>query len=480
MIEVNRNSMVIRNVDTEGKDFKSLEKGLSLYDPVTHRYEFHLYTLIESDIYMPSSIGPEELQKYFPKELITYNYLNTVKAKEISFQMKTEPRDDIQREALTFLKRMKTDNIKERLLSLETGKGKTFVSIATICYLRQRALIVADTVDLANQWKEQFLKHTTLTEDEIVILSGRDSVDKAKSNSDVKIYIAIHNTLNMILSDGNNDLNSLLHKLQIGVKVFDEAHVNFGNICKIQSLTNTNYTIYLTATPNRSNYKEDFLFRKMFNKIPKFDANKSITKERYHKVVMCKFNSHPNDKMQIKVKTKYGFSLNRWAGYLTEDIQFKYYFATLNEIITKFKLIDRNIKVAIMLPTISLIEKTKEKLLELYPTLDLGVFIGEVNKKERASELNKLVILTNHKIFGKALDVPDLSVIINFVQLNSKVVLEQMIGRLRNNSGNANLFFDVTDTGYIYTRNMRTTRKRIFKKLVKEILEVDQEFGKDL
>ena len=37
-------------------------------------------------------------------------------------------------------------------------------------------MIIVDTVDLAEQWKREFINHTNLLSTDIVILSGQDAV----------------------------------------------------------------------------------------------------------------------------------------------------------------------------------------------------------------------------------------------------------------------------------------------------------------
>ena len=59
---------------------------------------------------------------------------------------------------------MKNDNVsRERFLSLETGTGKTYVTINIISKYKKKPFIVVDTLDLAEQWKREFFKSHRLT-----------------------------------------------------------------------------------------------------------------------------------------------------------------------------------------------------------------------------------------------------------------------------------------------------------------------------
>jgi hypothetical protein len=151
------------------------------------------------------------------------------------------------------------------------------------------------------------LKHTDLIEADIKILSGQDAVKKEKEETSGKIFIAIHRTLGNIISEDSNSLNSLMNKLKIGVRIFDESHVDFKNICAINSLSNVEYTLYLTATPSRSNFNDNTLYGKVFKKIPYFNGENNAS-EKYHSVVFYKINTYPNLETKLNIKTRYGFS----------------------------------------------------------------------------------------------------------------------------------------------------------------------------
>ncbi len=477
MIEASTDAMIIRDVDMSGTSFNRFKRDFSLYDPVTHSYEYSVFTVIgnddgepTADIHVPMTIGAEAASGYFPGQQLQVNKAAVPKSDKIEYSMTHQPRDDTQREALNFLCAIKHDKeMPHRMLNLATGMGKTYVTIATLSSLMRKAMIIVDSIDLARQWKDEFLNHTDLSADDILILSGMDSVDKARKGK-FKIFIAMHRTLGMMISQDQNAVNELMHDLRIGVRVFDECHQNFKNMCDINALSNVSYTIYLTATPARSNYREDYIYDRVFKYVPSYDGRKDQN-EKYHTVVLTKFNSHPTGIQQYAVKTKYGFSLPKWAQFISTPACYPYYEKALLTLFDRFNLIGKKLKVAVMLPTIDLIDKTKESLEKKFPEIGIGRFVGEVKKKDRKTELDNQIILTDQKIFGKAMDVPDLDCIINFVQLSSKVNLEQMIGRLRNNPGHYHVFIDCTDAGYTTCLNQQKGRKTFYRKRAKKIIE---------
>ena len=240
MIEVGRSSIVVRNIKKDSKELKIATSRFSVWDPVTHKYTLSAFFELGSDLYFPASIGIEPITACFPDKKVEMNLKNMARSKPISFNIVHPPRNDLQEKAIKFLLDMKKDeNCKERFLSLATGSGKTYITINIASKFRKRTLIVVDTLDLADQWKREFIKHSDLTEDSIGIISGKESVEKFLKEDKKSIYIAIHRTLANMISEDPNSINNLMRKLGIGLRVFDESHENFKNICNINS-----YNIY--------------------------------------------------------------------------------------------------------------------------------------------------------------------------------------------------------------------------------------------
>jgi len=471
MIEVGRNSIIVRNVDLKSEAFRKIKNRFSLYNKIQFKFDFSAFTIINKDLYFPASISLISIKGYFPEKQIIENYKSSAKTQQCLFNMIYPPRDDLQKKALVFLLKLKKDNKnRQRFLSLGTGSGKTFVSISFISAMKKNAMIIVDTLSLAFQWKREFLKHTDLKKEDIRILSGKETIEKEKEKHDGKIYIAIHRTLGNLISENKNSINSLMNKLKIGIRIFDESHVEFKNICLINSLSNVEYTLYLTATPNRSNFNDDNLYGKVFGKVPYFNGKEDAI-PKYHTVVLYKINSQPDLNTKLGIKTRYGFSSARWARYLENDA-YEIFFSSVEQLIEKFSLLKRNKKIAIVLPTISLIKKLKLDLEELYK-IDVGIFIGEIKKDKRIEELKKSVILTNASIFDKAIDVTDLEILINYTSFASVVKTEQIIGRLRYTKGQSAIFIDVTDYGFNECIKQSKIRKRFYKKKAKKIIEIE-------
>lgn len=465
MIEVGRCSIIIRNVDLESESFKRFEHSFSTYNKSYFRYENQVYKVLNKDVYLPSSVGVRALIKFFPNDKITFNTLTTAKFRNIRYIMKNKPRNELQEKAIKFIYTMKNDDgRRSRYLCLDTGRGKTYSTIAAISQYKMVPMIVVDREFLANQWKDEFLTHTNIKPERIKILSGKASVKEALEHpTDYDIYIAMHKTLQLIMDESPNSLNILMNKLMIGFRVFDEAHTNFTNIALINALSNVEYTLYLSATPLRSSFVERPLYEKVFSKIPCYDGTKIDDISHYIDFKLLQFDSHPDDKTRISciVKNK-GFSGAKWSHWITSSHN-EYFNQTTLFALQGIRAADGKKKTAIVLPTIEMIEMSK-KFIEESLNIKVGVLAGRMTDSEKEEAKESMIFLTTTQMFGKAMNVKGLEAIINFAPITSEVSLRQLAGRLRYNAGNDHIFVDATDIGFQECRRQSYIRTKFYKK----------------
>lgn len=475
MIEISRNSIVIRNVDLESKEYEKFFKSFSVYDEIYHKYFTNVITTIGNDVYVPSTISIKSIKNYFPDKELIYNFANTAKTAKINYVMKHRPRNDLQLEAIEFLSKMKNDkNIHQRFLSLATGSGKTFVSITMVGIIGLKTMIIVDRQELAEQWNREFINHTNIDPSRIKILSGKESIkDAIKNQKDYDVYIAMHRTLGMLLEEDSNSINALMNKLKIGFRIFDEAHLNMKNMCQINSLSNVEYTLYLTATPSRSGFRDETIYGRVFKLVPYYNGkdNEEIAQvTNFRDVILYKFNTNPSVDVKASCKTPKGFSCAKWARFI-EDEGYESFFTCLTDIFNNFKLIEKHKKVAIVLPTNDLISKTKNDFEALF-NIETGLYTGKTKKEDKTTERNKDIFFTTDKMFGVGLDKQDLEVLINFCPFSSAVKLEQMVGRIRYVQGKSHVVIDVTDVGFPSCKNQLRIRKKFYMKDAKSIKEM--------
>jgi superfamily II DNA or RNA helicase len=126
------------------------------------------------------------------------------------------------------------------LIEAPTGSGKTVAMLNAIGSLGKTALVVVPSKALAEQWKEEAIKHLGLTLDEIGLLQG--SVANWKGR---KIVIAvIHNLFQKEFTSDFYDY--------FGTVCWDEAHrLGAPEFAKTMPLFRARHRIAATATPTR-------------------------------------------------------------------------------------------------------------------------------------------------------------------------------------------------------------------------------------
>ncbi|MCK5020559.1 MAG: DEAD/DEAH box helicase family protein, partial [Candidatus Peribacteraceae bacterium] len=171
---------------------------------------------------------------------------------DIEIEHTVEPRNDRQRLAIDFLTNTDTGRLK-----LEPGSGKTVVSIASIANIKKRTIIFAHKDKLLGQWKDEILKFTNLTEDDI----GRLSTNKYEETLKKKIILSTPQVMAYAVDNDKTDFLRDICNCGIGNAIFDEAHVAVGP----EKFSHAALTLAckkmhgLSATPNRTDGNDDIV-----------------------------------------------------------------------------------------------------------------------------------------------------------------------------------------------------------------------------
>lgn len=454
-------------------DSAQLEYFFSVYDPVYHasfikgmQYDEETQTL-----YLPRGIDVSYVESIFCCTAVYDNVCDEY-VDVPPMKIKYLTRNDTQKQALRFtlgLYEYEYTKYKSQLsVNLVTGKGKTFITIATICASGSRAVIITSSIEWLNQWKAKIMEYTALGENDIYMLCGSPSVDKilCRNPLDYTIFLASHDTLQSYGENhGWSSIDTLFKYLRCGIKIYDEAHLYFDNICKIDFHSNTRKTLYLTATPQRSNKDENEIYQLYFKNIPSISLFNREVDAHAHYVAMF-FNSHPQPTDIQTCKNAYGFDRNKYTTYIVDRPNYRF----LLDILIDMTLYT-NGKVLIFIGTNAAINKTYEMMIEDFPFLNgnIGIYTSTV-KENKVAQLYNKYILTTTKSAGTASDIADLAVAINLAEpFSSNVLAQQALGRLR---ANDTLFIDAVDTGFYATKNYYQSKKPVYSKYAKTCKEV--------
>jgi superfamily II DNA or RNA helicase len=473
MIKLYPTKIVITNYQPGEKE--DMERFLSVWDKVIFDYSFSAFLLDEDkeEIVIPGGYDLNELRRFFPREEYEDHRDNLDPYRKVKFSLKFPPRNQNQKNAIDFLVKTKS---AQKFLCLPTGAGKTYCSIHYTLRSGKLPMTLVDTENLAEQWKKSILFFTNIKEEEIFMIKGKDSINKLlKMKKDelkkFKWFIASHRTIGAFMGDDMEKLDGLFKHLEIGVKLYDEAHVEMKNIFYMDSVTNTE-SVYITATPNRSNPQDQKVYKRMFADVPMFRLKEGDV-ERYHNVMVVKYNSKPSLKEQTGMKNKHGFDVNKWCRYILEEDNYATLSSILIQLIGKFNK-NRDKKMLLLFPTMEGNGILHEDLSAEFPDIQVGRFDSSIkDKNKRVLELDKDLIISTDKSFGKAIDVKGLSVVFNTIPFGSQTMAEQMMGRLREIPGEEVWFIDLNDVGFDNVKNQMKLKRTVFNKKAKEIFELD-------
>lgn len=466
-----------------------LEKSLSVWNKIYYRYDFRafIYDEYEEMIVLPGGFNFNRLKILFPyEEIVDLRYkINSEYVLNKEIKLLYPPKNKLQEDAVNFLVGNRfTKRDTQKMLSLNTGDGKTYVAINYLTKSRRRPVIFVDQDSLCKQWKERIQFFTDTKENEIFIISGKDSIKKLQKMSEeeilnIKFFICIYRTISVMIKDGKDqEVIELFEKLQLGVKIFDEAHVEWSSIFLLDCYIDWE-SIYLTATPKRSDPIEDIIYQRMFNDVKRFTSfSSSDIHENYHNIIVYKINTKPSGMDQADMMTKYGFSSTRHASYLMEK-KYEYFYSILFDVVFKTMLKNgkKKKKIAILLSLNDFVDKIYNDFIEEVKSngwnYTIGKFNSTIDENKRREELDKDIIITTDKSFSKGIDVSELECLINTVPLGSVTLIEQIVGRLRRIPNKKVFFFDIVDIGFTNCKNQLYQKNKVYKKKAIDLIEVN-------
>lgn len=475
------NKIVVRRTHIDIYDYdlgdnRSLEASLSVWDKTTHRLipKGYVYDMENRVLMIPRGVSIHKLEMSFNTQAEVDYSFDQYRTFYQEVSLKYKPRSEDQIEAIKFILAMDKYKENERKsmlsLNLNTGKGKTYCAIASMAYLGIASIIISPTLDLLDQWNRFILEYTDINPDKIYKISGSPSIQKLLSRDPATydIFLCSHATLN---SYGNTygweNVGALFKYLGIGLKYYDECHLNFENMLLIDSYTNTFMSYYLTATMGRSNFSEDIIFQTYFSNVPSINLfNKE--EDPHTRYVAIKYNSKPSPLDIEYCKNNYGLDRMKYPGYVVDQPNFENLLYILME-----KALAKPGKCLWYIGTNEGILRVKNWIYEHYPEMigNVGVFTSLVTDPEiKAQQLERKIILSTTKSAGAAIDIKDLVETVNLAEpFKSRVLAQQTLGRTRNNN---TIYKDIVDLGFDQTRKFYNFKRPIFKKYATDCSEV--------
>lgn len=474
-IHVNHTSIIVPNYEL-GENEK-IEKSLSVWNDVYFRSEAvgFEYNEEKKELILPRGLDLGYLE-YNLQRPIEIDY-NPDEAEKASYRLRTEPKDDVQRKSISFLlgveKFSYTRNESQLALTLPTGFGKTYVVIAALTFMKTKSLIITHTDNIKEQWKKSLVDMTDIDEKYIFNIDGSNTIKKMMKLNKLpyKVYLVNHRTIQSYAKKhGWESIGELFKKIQIGVKVYDEAHIEFENILRIDFHTNTKKTFYLTANFERSDYKDNKVFSLCFKNIPKY-GDKTRNEKRKHIIyVPVFFNSKPDIGERASMKGVRGwFNRNNYSDYL---ISKPIFFDIIKWLLDFFK--EKDGKILFLVSKIDATEVVYDYIKNTLNMNSVAIYNSHVTPDDKKKALECKIISSIPKSLGTGSDIHGLRCVFMFEPYSSSITANQSSGRLREFSPTDYTFHvELIDQGFPEIIKMYKRRLPIFKKKCFKILELN-------
>jgi len=378
------------------------------------------------------------------------------------------------------------NNFKTCFFNIPTGVGKTLLAVYLMSILKVKSWIMCYRTIVLDQWVKTMREKTTMDMDRVKIINSSKDLLKMASGEfpfdDYDVYLSTPMILTKFAEKHGLDLlNEVYNNCGIGVKFFDEAHYNIGNITKINGLTNIERTYYLSADFGPCEPTRQKLYLKMFANVPVIRPREELAKSmQFTNAIVVRYNTHPSLNSIEGTFTKFGFNHNKYMEYqLTQDA-FYHAFTSVLDTIQKTNS-DRKYKTLFLCTLIDHVDYFKEWLENYYrenvpedQRPKVVRYHSQMPEDERDDALeNGQVIVSTYQSMGVGVDLQMIRYVVALSPVNS-IEDNQAAGRARAlPDGEDCFYFMFVDDGFSYVKEKLPYRlSYLEKQKVKKIYSI--------
>lgn len=426
------------------------------------------YMIMDKILYLPKGAPLHKLESIFGEyKIISENDPYELMSDE--FASLYRPRNELQYQSIEFLTSSDTPQLG---LNLATGFGKTFCVAYSITNLRAKAIIITPNENLKVQWIDTFSNMFNYRPKNLMNISGSNVMSGIMNNEieERDVYFVNHQTLRSYMATyGGEALHEFFKRIKVKIKVYDESHLEFGNILLIDYFTNTAKNWYLTATFDRSDRTESACFRKAFSSVSTFGETESLNAITKHVVYhVVNINSHASYKEQRQICGFVGMTTASYAKYAFITDKNDTTYMAIKSIINKLSEIEG--KILLFVGLIEGADIVANKLKKDFPNKRIGIYHSKIDKEEKESALKCDIIVSTAKSCGTGKDIKELRAVICAEELASKILAKQIIGRLRPYKDKETFYFDIVNTCIPSVTFWFRSRFKAIEPLVKKII----------
>jgi hypothetical protein len=235
-------------------------------------------------------------------------------------------------------------------------------------------------------------------------------------------------------------ISDFTKNLGIGVKVIDEAHLEFKDTLLMDFLFNVRRNIYLTATDGRSQRAENTIFKHVFSNATFYKKKETNSKhpDKWVEYITINVNTHvPHGVYQYRVNGFKGMSPATYGKWVIQRDKKHTHFKVCKELIREIYANEPTAKVLVFMPLIELCNECALFLNDLNydESFKYDVTIRTVNSHNSKSvnETNKSadIIVTTIASLGTGSDIKGVTDIICCLPFVCKITAQQVFWRIR-------------------------------------------------
>ncbi len=376
---------------------------------------------------------------------------------------------------------VKDDGIPAFLLDLQPGYGKSAVGYHSMVRMKQKFGILVKPTFL-DKWVEDVYKYSNLTEDQIFVIRGRDSLLKLfdMNREEVKkidVYVISMRTITnyhyLCFTENYYKVRPENFMEYTGITniLNDESHKEFEALFKVIMWMNPYKLLGLSATMDSNKPGENDFYNLLYPKKDRLNSMFGLNKY----LTLMFFNYKLAHGLNLPHKTFKGYNhimleqaIMKNINVLTDYIEMilylvdKYYIEYGEEQKYEFK----NPKCLLFFSTVDMCLIMTKKIKEVYKHLKVQKYTAEDKYEDMIQ--SDIIISTNQSL-STGIDIPNLITAIQTVSIGDQQLNIQAAGRLRDIKGKDVLYVCVQTDSIVKQQQLKLKRLNTLRDRVRHI-----------
>lgn len=415
-------------------------------------------------LFLHKGVDLNYLKRLLMNVEFAYELNHDYREMEFEYEEIIAPRDDDQVDVINFIAGLQqhSPNIEASQIFLvkKPGFGKTYCSGVGLCKYKAKTLIIMHRDSLRKQWLNSLYNMSGLSSREVHEIASSEELYQIAHNEhdfDYDVYLMTHATFRAGLRriQKIQDVMNITKNLGIGMKIIDEAHLEFRDTLLMDFCFNVKRNLYLTATDGRSSRDENSIFRHVFSNAVYYKPSSFLTDnlpKKWVEYISVAVNSHCKPNIyRYRVAGGRGMNNASYGKWVIAYDKKKTHFNCCKDILKIMYEKDPHAKILLFMPLIDLCEECAYFLTtelgkddQFSYDLDIRTINSKNSKKDNEYAKRSDVIVTTIASCGTGTDIPGITGIISCSPFVSGITAEQVFGRIRY-CGKVCQYYDIYD-----------------------------------